>query len=223
MQVGYPIGYFFGYKTDGVFQNTGEVNGEVQQVDAAPGDLRYVDLNGDKRIDFSGDTDKTMIGSPIPDYTMGLAFGLDYKGIDFASTWYGSFGNDVLRNYERQTPLANLMSYRMNRWTGEGTSNEPRLTTASNRNNAISDFYVEDGSYIRIKNVQLGYTFNSDLTQKIGVGRLRIYGAVNNLYTFTEYKGYDPDLGSSSPLESGIDYGFYPSARTYMLGLNLNF
>ena len=223
LQTGFPMGYFFGYKTDGVFQNAEEVNGSVSQLDAAPGDLRYVDINEDGKIDFSGDTDKTMIGSPIPDFTMGLTLGLDFQGFDFATTLYGSFGNEILRNYERQTPLANLMSYRINRWTGEGSSNEPRLTTGANRNNVISDYYVEDGSYVRVKNIQLGYTIGSNLTEKIGISRFRIYAAVNNLYTFTDYMGYDPDLGSSSPLDSGIDYGFYPSATTYMLGLNLNF
>lgn len=223
IQPGYPIGYFFGYKTDGVFQNAEEISAGATQMDAEPGDLKYVDLNGDNTIDFSGDTDKTMIGSPIPDFTMGLNLGVDYKGFDFAATVYGSYGNDILRNYERQTPLANLMAYRMNRWTGEGSSEEPRLTTGANRNNAISDYYVEDGSYIRIKNIQLGYTVNRIQTEKIGIDRIRVYAAVNNLFTFTDYKGYDPDLGSSSPLDAGIDYGFYPSATTYMFGLNLNF
>ncbi len=225
MQVGYPMGYFFGYKTDGVYQSTQEIAERgVTQPDAKPGDLRYKDIDKNGSIDFSNDTDKTMIGSPIPKVIMGLNLGMNFKGFDFSTTFYASLGNKILRNYERQLPMANLLAYKMNRWTGPGSTNsEPRLTTDLTRNGVISDYFVEDGSFVRIKNIQLGYTLPSSLSKRIGATKLRLYIAANNLATFTKYRGYDPDFSSSNPLVSGIDYGYYPQAKTYMAGLNLNF
>jgi TonB-linked SusC/RagA family outer membrane protein len=223
-QVGQPMGVFYGYQTDGVFQNQAEIGDAALQDGAQVGDLRYKDLNGDGRIDFSGNSDKTFIGSPIPDFTTGLNLGVAYKGVDFSTTIYGSFGNDILRNYERQTPLANMLNYKLGRWTGEGSTNEePRLTTGANRNNVISEYFVEDGSYVRIRNVQLGYSLPTNLLKKAGIDKCRVYFSVNNLYTITGYKGFDPNIGSFDPLSSGIDFGFYPEARTYMWGINLNF
>lgn len=225
MQVGYPIGYFFGYKTQGVYQTANEITERgVTQGGAVPGDLRFADIDGDGTINFSNDTDKTMIGSPIPDATMGLTLALNYKGIDLSMLVYGSFGNEILRNYERQQPLANQLDYWVDRWTGPGSTNEiPRLTTAANRNGVISDFYVEDGSYVRMKNIQLGYSLPSSLIQKIGATKLRVYVLANNLFTLTGYKGFDPDFAAGGPVGAGIDYGFYPQARVFMVGLNLNF
>ena len=223
-QVGQPMGYFFGYKTDGIYQNKEQIGSSPTQEGAQAGDIKYKDLNGDGKIDFSGNTDKTIIGSPIPDVTMGLNLGVNYKGFDVSTLIYGSFGNEILRNYERQTPLANMLNYKLARWTGEGSTNEhPRLTTGANRNNVISEYYVEDGSFVRFKNVQLGYTIPARLLEKIKIQRCRVYFAVNNLLTITKYRGFDPDLGSFDPLSSGIDFGFYPQARSYMLGLNVGF
>lgn len=235
MQKGFPIGYFFGYETEGVYQTPEEIESrEVTQDGAKPGDLRYVDQNGDGVVNFGDDSDKTFIGSAIPDMTMGLNLGLKYKGIDVSANIYSSIGNEILRNYERQQPLANLLAYRIDRWTGPGSTNEhPRLTNETNHNNVISDYFVEDGSYVRIKNIQLGYAFPARLMERIGATGLRIYVAVNNLYTFTNYQGYDPGLsgenpdpndpGTGNPSYAGIDNGFYPQAKTYMVGLNLNF
>jgi TonB-linked SusC/RagA family outer membrane protein len=236
MQVGQPIGFFYGYKTDGVYQTAQEVTERgVAQENAQPGDLRFVDQDKSGDINFSNNSDKTKIGSPIPDMIMGLNLGLNFKGFDVSGTLYVSLGNDILRNYERDQPLANLLAYRLNRWTGPGSTNtDPRLFTSStqtNRNNVISDYFVEDGSFARIKNVQLGYTLPAAISKKIGATKLRIYVAANNLATFTKYRGYDPDLSaqfdpnnaSGSTLSSGIDYGFYPQAKTFMAGLNLNF
>ncbi|HEY8936819.1 MAG TPA: TonB-dependent receptor [Cyclobacteriaceae bacterium] len=225
MQVGYPLGYFYGYKTDGVYQSEAEIAERgVTQAGAKPGDLRYVDISKNGSISFGDNSDKTKIGSPIPKAIMGLNLGLDYKGIDFAATFYASYGNDILRNYERQLPLANQLNYTLGRWTGEGSTNSnPRLTTAANTNGVLSSYYIEDGSFIRLKNIQLGYSLPSSIIDKIGGKKLRVYIAANNLLTITKYKGYDPDMAASSPLSTGIDYGFYPQARTYMVGLNLNF
>lgn len=225
MEAGYPLGYFFGYKTAGVFQSEEEIaESAVNQPGAKPGDLIYVDHNGDGSINFSDNSDKTLIGSPIPDFLMGFNLSLDYKGIDVSTNLYASIGNEIVRNYERQQPLANLLHYNVGRWTGPGSSNDlPRLTTDENRNGVISDYFVEDGSFLRMKNLQIGYSFPAQLLEKVGVGRLRIYISANNLFTLTGYKGYDPDFSSSNALESGIDYGFYPQARTIMTGINLNF
>jgi hypothetical protein len=156
--------------------------------------------------------------------TRGFSLGLTYKGIDFSALLYASVGNEILRNYERQQPLANLLDYRINRWTGEGSTNEhPRLTTAANRNGLISDYFIEDGSYLRVKNLQLGYSLPGAISRKIGAAKVRVYVATNNLLTLTRYRGFDPDFSSSDVLASGIYYGFYPQARTYMAGLNLTF
>lgn len=225
MQVGFPMGYFYGFKTDGVYQNAEEIASRgVTQDLAQPGDLRFQDLDNSGTITFGNNRDKTMIGSPIPDFIMGLNLGLSYKGFDFSANLYASIGNEILRNYERQQPLANLLDYKINRWTGEGSTNEhPRLTTGENKNGVISDYFIEDGSFLRIKNIQLGYTMPGAISNRIGARNIRIYVAANNLATFTKYMGYDPDFSSGAPLGSGIDYGFYPQARTVMAGLNLNF
>lgn len=226
MEIGYPIGYFFGYKTDGVYQSQEEIEARgVAQTGAQPGDLRFVDVNGDDVISFGDNTDKTMIGSPLPDVTMGLNLGVNFKGIDFSANIYSSIGNEILRNYERQQPLANLLNYRIGRWTGPGSTNEhPRLVESTeHKNNVLSDYFVEDGSFVRLKNIQLGYTFPSKLTERIGANHFRVYVSANNLVTLTKYMGYDPDFSSGSATEGGIDYGFYPQPRTFMLGATLKF
>ena len=231
---GQPIGYFIGYETDGIFQTTDQIEGSaVTQPGAQPGDLRFVDQDGDGEISFGDDSDRTFIGSPIPDYTMGLNFNTGYKGIDLSVNLYGAFGQEILRNYERQQPFANQLAYNLNRWTGEGSTNEyPRLTTGLTQNTTFSDFYVEDGSFVRLKNIQLGYTLPQKLTETIGVKRLRIYVSANNLFTLTRYMGYDPDVGtgfdpavedSGGPLNAGVDNGIYPQARVFMGGLNIKF
>lgn len=225
MEIGKPMGYFYGYKTDGIFQNQAEIDAHPSQVAlgaaAAPGDIRYVDLNGDGVIDTK---DKTNIGDPIPDATMGFNLQLNYKALDFAIYTFASVGNDMVRNYERTLSDANRINYVLDRWTGPGTSNStPRVTTGATSNNVFSDYFVEDASYLRIQNVQLGYTLNPAISQKAGVSKLRLYAGVNNLYTFTKYKGFDPGASNGAPIGGGIDYGFYPIPRTYLLGLNINF
>ena len=225
MEVGFPIGYFYGYKTDGLFQTQAEVDAHPSQAalgaEAVPGDIRYVDVNGDGKIDAS---DRTNIGDPIPDATMGLNISLNYKGFDFTAYAFAQLGNDMVRNYERTQPNVNRLAYVMDRWTGPGTSTEvPRVTTAATANNIFSEFYVEDASFVRLQNLQLGYTFPAELTEKIKVGSLRLYTSVSNLFTLTKYMGYDPAASSGAPIGGGFDAGFYPAARTYTFGLNLNF
>lgn len=225
MEVGKPIGYFFGYKTDGVFQNQAEIDAHPSQIalgaNAAPGDLRYVDINGDGIINAN---DRTNIGDPIPEATMGFNMQVNYKNLDLAVYTFASVGNDMVRNYERTLSDANRLNYVLDRWTGEGSTNStPRVTTGATSNNVFSDYFVEDASYIRIQNVQLGYTLSPTVSEKIGISKFRIYTGVNNLYTFTKYKGYDPGASNGAPIGGGIDYGFYPIPRTYLFGLNINF
>ncbi|KAF2519165.1 TonB-dependent receptor [Flavobacterium salilacus subsp. salilacus] len=225
MEVGQPLGYFYGYQTDGIFQNQAEVAAHPSQTalgaPAQPGDLRFVDVNGDGVITPD---DRTNIGDPIPDAVMGFNLQLNYKGFDFVGYAFASVGNDMVRNYERTLNDVNRLNYTLDRWTGEGTSNSvPRVTTSATSNNVFSSYFVEDASYLRIQNVQLGYTINPEFTEKAGVSRLRLYAGVNNLYTFTKYKGYDPGASSGQPLSSGIDFGFYPVPRTYLFGVNVNF
>ncbi|PLX00455.1 MAG: SusC/RagA family protein [Marinilabiliales bacterium] len=231
MEVGYPIGYFYGYQTDGIFQTQEEVDAHPDQSDlgavAQPGDIRFVDVNGDGVINSD---DRTNIGDPIPDFIMGLNIQLNFHNFDFIAYLFSSIGNDVVRNYERAQPNVNRMDYWLDRWTGPGTSNTvPRVTTAATANNVFSEFYVEDGSYLRLQRVSLGYTF-PEKWFKSKVKEFRLYVAVNNLFTITNYqgfdpaayRGYDPNTQTGSPIGAGFDDGFYPAAKTFWFGLTLN-
>ncbi|MFV8378991.1 SusC/RagA family TonB-linked outer membrane protein [Flavobacterium sp. LB3R33] len=225
MEVGQPIGYFYGYKTDGIFQNQSEVDAHPSQLslgaEASPGDLRFVDVNGDGILNSN---DRTNIGDPIPDATMGFNLQMNYKNFDFAVYTFASVGNDMVRNYERNLTDVNRLNYVLDRWTGEGSTNTtPRVTTSATGNSTFSSYFVEDASYLRIQNMQLGYSINSKFSEKAGITKLRLYAGVNNLYTFTKYKGFDPGASNGAPIGGGIDYGFYPIPRTYLLGLNINF
>lgn len=225
MEEGKPIGYFYGYQTDGIFQSQAEVDAHPSQqalgAAAQPGDIRFVDVNGDGVIDAN---DRTDIGNPIPDMTLGFNVSLTYKNFDFSAYTFANVGNDIVRNFERDQPNVNRMSYWLDRWTGPGTSNSvPRVTTAATSNKVFSDFYVEDGSFARIQTVSLGYTIPKVFTDKAGIDKLRVYAKVDNVYTFTKYSGYDPTASTGAPIGGGIDLGFYPLPRTYMLGVNLEF
>jgi TonB-dependent starch-binding outer membrane protein SusC len=164
------------------------------------------------------------LGSPIPDFTMGFAFNLKFKGFDLSGSLYAAIGQEIIRNYERQQPYANQLGYVVDRWTGPGSTNEhPRVTTGQTRNNVFSSYFVEDGSFARLKNIQLGYTVPSKKLKRLKIDSFRIYTAVNNLFTLTRYQGFDPDIGSPGVLAAGVDYGFYPQAKTYMVGIQLKF
>jgi len=224
MEVGQPIGYFYGYKTDGLFQTQEEVDAHPSQValgaPASPGDIRFVDVNGDGVLNSD---DRTYIGDPIPDFMMGLNLSLNYKNFDFVAYAFASIGNDIVRNYERAQPNVNRLSTTLERWTGPGTSNSvPRVTTAATANNIFSDYYVEDGSYLRLQRLSLGYTLPKNLTQKVKINDVRFFVAVNNLFTLTKYTGFDPAANSGAPIGGGFDSGFYPASRTYWFGFNIN-
>ena len=223
---GFAIGYFHGLETNGVYQTQEQIdNSAVKQEGAKPGDLIFVDQNGDGEINFNDDSDKKELGSAIPDFTFGFNFNVAYKNFDLSANIFAAVGQEIIRNYERQQPYANQLDYVIDRWVGQGTSSDnPRLTTEANRNAEFSDYYVENGSFLRVKNVQLGYTLPKELTKKLKTKSIRFYIAVNNLLTVTEYRGFDPEIGSiGGPLASGVDYGFYPQARTIMGGFNFKF
>ena len=225
-EVGFPIGYFIGYQTDGIFQSQEEIdNATVTQAGAQVGDLKFVDQDGDGQINFSNNTDKTMLGSPIPKFMFGSVLGFNIFGIDISTNLYAALGHKIVRNYERQQPYANQLGYVMDRWTVDNPSNEnPRVTTSLNRNGVFSDYFVEDGSYLRIRNVQIGYVLPKLISEKFGSDYVRFYISANNLFTITNYMGYDPDIGAAQgALSNGIDYGFYPQARTIMGGVNIKF
>jgi TonB-linked SusC/RagA family outer membrane protein len=224
-QEGYEIGYFFGYETAGVYQTQEEIdNAAVVQEGAKPGDLIFVDQNGDGVINFNDDSDKTKLGSPIPDFTFGFSLNMKYKGFDVSAMIYSAIGQEIIRNFERQQPYANQLGYVIDRWTGPGSTNEhPRLTTEATRNNIFSSYFVEDGSFARLKNIQIGYTIPGKILRKIKVESLRFYLAGNNLLTLTKYQGFDPDISSPNALSAGVDYGFYPQAKNIMGGVQLKF
>jgi len=221
MEAGESIGYFYGLETDGIFQNDSEIANAATQADANVGDLRYVDQNGDGVINTS---DRVNIGDPIPDVTMGLNIGMNYKNFDFTAYAFASIGNDMVRAYDRNEIRTNKTSFVLDRWTGPGTSNEsPRVSIGPNSNITFSDFYVEDASYLRLQNVQIGYSLNPNITEELGINKLRFYLSVNNAFTLTEYNGYDPSASNGDPIGGGIDQGFYPVPRVYSVGLNLKF
>jgi len=190
MEAGQPIGYFRGFVTNGIFQNQDQIDeSPILNSNTQPGDLIFVDLNEDGIIN---DLDKTNIGDPIPDATMGLNLSFDLYNFDFGAYAFASVGNDIVRNYERNLPLTNRSIQYLNRWRGEGTSNSfPRVTTGATNNTLFSDFYVEDGSFIRLQNVQLGYSLGADTAKKWGITKLRFYISAQNLVTLTKYSGYD--------------------------------
>ena len=222
MEAGFPIGYYYGLKTNGIFQTLEEVDAHASQralgADAVPGDFRYVDQDNNGIID---ENDRTYIGDAIPDITMGLNLSLDYKQLDFKAYAFASLGGDIVRNYERYGKLTNRPSYILDRWHGPGTSNTtPRVTTAANPNMRFSDFYVEDGSFVRVQNIQIGYTLANEF---LDIESFRLYMSVNNAFTFTKYKGFDPTTSSGAPIGGGFDQGFYPNPRTFSLGVNIKF
>jgi len=229
-EVGYPIGYFYGYKTAGIFQNQSQIdnykgallNGSSTQ----PGDVIWVDNDGNGEINAK---DRTMIGNPNPDITLGFSFNAGWKAFDLSVTTYGAFGQQIMKCYRdfSTSPLNNYTTDILNRWHGEGTSNKyPRLTSTSSTNwTKVSDLYVEDGDYLKIQNLTVGFDFKK-IYKKLPFGQLRLYFTAQNLFTFTGYSGMDPEIGyggDNDEWASGIDLGYYPSARTIIMGINIKF
>ena len=222
--------YFYGFQTNGIFQNQAEVDAYVNaegaklQPSAQPGDVRFVDFNGDGSID---DQDKTKIGKGMPDWTYGFSLGADWKGFDLNLFFQGTIGNDIFDFSQRgDIPAMNRPSWILDRWIGEGTSNKiPRMTTANpNSNWRSSDLYIKDGSYLRLKSAQFGYTLPMYMTRKFSVQRLRLFISAENLLTVTGYDGFDPEVASGDNYTTiGVDKGIYPQSRTISLGANITF
>lgn len=226
-QNGYAIGYFWGYKTAGVFQSEEDIeawkaagNG-ILQADVKPGDVKYVDLDKNGKIDA---TDKTDLGNGMPDFSFGFNIGFEYKGFDFNLNANGVMGNKIVQSYRNHTnKQANYTTAILNRWTGEGTSNKIPRVTETNINWQFSDLYLQDGDFLRISNISIGYDFAKLINLKC-ISQCRLYASVQNAFTFTKYDGMDPEIGyGTSGWVSGIDLGYYPRPRTYLFGVNLKF
>ena len=239
-QEGHPIGYFYGYKTDGVIQNLddlaayvqancgGNAANSLQGSELKPGDLKFVDTNGDGMITAE---DKTDLGNPHPDVTMGISLNAEYKGFDISVTGFAALGQQVARSYrkftdgEQENYTTEVFSY----WNGEGTSNRYPLLARMNEGvnwQSISDIYVENAGYFRLQNLTIGYDFNK-IWKSSPFSQLRLYFAAQNLFTITKYKGMDPENGrainSNEPWVTGVDLGNYPQPRTYLVGVNIKF
>lgn len=217
---GQTPGYFYGYKTNGLFQTFDEITKAPTQAGAQPGDIRFVDVNADGAITAA---DQTKIGDPFPDFTMGWNLGFEYKNFDFNMFTYASVGNEVYKAFERNANFSNKSREVLGRWTGAGTTNDARTPrysfTDANSNIRVSERYVEDGSFVKIKNLQLGYTFPEQMTKKV-FSRVRLYVQVRNAFTFTKYTGFDPEIAGGI-LDTGVDRGAYPQARTYSVGVDI--
>ncbi len=217
---GQPFPFFYGYKTDGILQNQAEADAYNAKygTSSKPGDFRFVDTDGNNTINSD---DRTNIGNGVPDWTFGLNFDAEWKGFDLSVFFQGVSGADVFdATYRQDVASGNYPTWVLDRWTGEGTSNTVP-TLGDSKNWVVSDMYVRDGSYLRLKNITLGYTLPRTLTNKIGISRLRFFGRAENLFTWAKYWGFDPEIGSGST-SLGVDYGVYPQARTFTIGVNVS-
>ena len=240
LEVGYPIGYFWGYKMEGIIQNQqdledylarncgGDKANSLQGESLQPGDVKFVDVNGNGKID-KGDDDKTMIGDPNPDYTMGLNITLAYKGFDFSLNGYGSFGQQVAKSYRQFSdhPDDNYCTDVYTKyWTGEGSTNRyPRFSDGKTANmSEISRVWIEDADFFKISRISIGYDLKR-VIKALPVSKCHIYVAASNMFCFTGYSGMDPEVGfgNGTSWASGIDCGYYPSSRSWQVGLNVNF
>lgn len=234
--VGRSIGEFYGYVTDGIYQNEKEISDAEKKKGLVPGDRRYKDLSGpDGNPDgVINDYDRTFIGSPIPKLFYGLNFEASYKGFDFSTVVQGQYGNKILNMMKAQLyPIRNYhgsgvnngLKEVLNSWHGEGTSNTiPRVTYNFQGNNWLgSDFYVENGSFLRCRSIQLGYKFSNLNYSKVKLNYIRLYVNAQNLFTITKYSGYDPEISNRETIRSGVDAGQYPVYRIYTAGISIQF
>jgi TonB-linked SusC/RagA family outer membrane protein len=219
--VGQPIGSFFGYRVVGVFQNEEELQQYARRGPERPGDLRFEDITGDGVITTD---DRTFLGSPYPDYIFGFSFGAGWRGLDLDIDFNGQYGN-LIYNAKRAARFGiyNFETTFLDRWHGEGTSDlEPRITNAGH-NYEVSDRFLEDGSFLKVRNVRLTYTLPTRMTSVLAFANARVYVNGANLHTFTRYTGYTPEIMGASVLDAGVDRGFYPPSRTFTVGLDLTF
>ena len=218
---GLPLYTFYGYKYEGIFRTEEEISEYLWAEESgtySPGDARYADLNEDGKIDES---DRTALGNPFPWLTYGINLSAEWKGLDLSLFFQGVYGNEIYNAVRLRTEgtgnEATLSTTMRDVWTESNPDGSIPNPNGSAMNREDSDRFIEDGSYLRLKNLQIGYTFPQKWTSRIGMSRLRIYLSGSNLFTITRYTGYDPEVGG------GVDYGNYPQSRTFMLGLNINF
>jgi len=223
---GHAIGYFWGYQTDGLFQNDADIaawkaSGKgILQSAVMPGDVKFVDQNKDGVIDTK---DKVDLGNGMPKITGGFTLGFQYKNFDFSMDASGVMGNKIVQSYGQVGAQSNYTTAILQRWTGDGTSNRIPRTTVNNINWVFSDLYVHSGDYLRISNINLGYDFAKLFKLKM-ISQCRLYGSVQNAFTFTKYNGMDPEIGYGvESWVSGVDLGYYPRPRTVLFGINLKF
>ena len=222
---GYPIGYFFGYVHDGIFQTQAEVdqyaaNGVVGGV-FRPGDIRLQDTDGSGTVDVN---DRTMIGNPTPDFFYGISLSTSYKNFDLGLDFQGVYGNEIMRTWNQsQFATLNFLQDRTGRWTGPGTSNwEPILDEGRANNRQFSTYYIEDGSFFRLRDVTLAYTFPQATVSRLKLRNLRLFLNAQNLFTLSNNTGFTPEIGGSAT-SFGVDNGTYPVPAVYTFGVNMNF
>ena len=220
---GYPIGYFYGYKSGGIYQTQTEIQqSPVSKIGTVEvGDIKYTDVDGDGEIT---EDDRTIIGNPTPDFTYGLSLSISYRNVDLSVDMMGVYGNEIYKAWNQNNYAQfNYQIERMDRWHGVGTSNwEPILSTARSNNYKDSDYYIEDGSFFRIRNIQLGYNVSDRLLNALSLKGLRLYLNVQNPVTFKKSTGYTPEIGGSA-IAFGVDNGTYPIPAVYSFGFNLSF
>ncbi|MDF2550877.1 MAG: SusC/RagA family TonB-linked outer membrane protein [Chryseobacterium sp.] len=226
--LGMPYGSFYGFEYDGIFQNQSEIdnyrnsNGSLIIPGAKPGDFKWKDINGDGQIT---DDDRTYLGNSLPKYTFGLTFNLNYKNVDLMIFAQGQAGNKIFQGLRRLDMLdANYQTAILDRWTGEGTSNDtPRISRDDPNKNysRMSNYYLQNGDYLRVKLVQLGYSLPKQISESLGASKVRFYITAENLFTLTKYTGYDPEIAAGD--DFGIDRAYYPQARSFLFGANIQF
>ena len=220
--IGHPIGAFFGYVQEGIFQTSEEVAASAQAASAKPGDIRFRDIVADGIID---DKDRTFIGSPTPDFIFGGSLGLNFKNFEFSMDVQGVAGNEIYK--ARQTATFAILNYeqnRLGRWTGPGTSDkEPAMDNTRSGNFQVSTYFLDPGDYFRIRNVMLGFNIPANVLDRVKIKNAKVYINAQNLVTFTEATGYSPEVGGDRPVAFGIDNGTYPLPATYTVGINVNF
>lgn len=220
-RVGLPIGAFYGFKTNGIFQNASELAAYPHDSNAEVGDLRFVDVNKDGKIT---DADRTYIGSPIPTFIYGFNFQIGYKGFDLMADFQGVYGNNILNGKEivRPDPY-NFEKHVINRWTGEGTSTTEPKSSFGGYNYSISDRFIQSGAYLRLRSLTIAYSLPTVLLDKVAIKQVKVYVRGTNLFTSSSFTGYSPDFGSANVLANNIDNGSYPVAKVYSIGLNVTF
>lgn len=220
-EVGRPIGSYYGYQVIGIIQNQDDLDNSAIVSGQTIGDLKFKDINTDGIID---EKDRTYIGSPIPDFIFGFGTTLKYKQFTLSIDLQGQTGNELYNGKNAVRPdLYNFESRVNDRWSGDGTSNTEPRATASGANYSASSYFIEDGSFLKIRNVSLEYSFQSEALNKLNISQLSIYLKGTNLYTFTKFSGYTPEIGSTEVISSGIDLGTYPVTAIISFGISCSF